>query len=256
MELAILGTGGAVPSLHRDNTALVVKLPDRIILVDCPGSSPQKMAKAGMNFMDVAQVFLTHLHIDHVYGLPSLFHCMWLRGRTETVEVFGPEGTDSAVRNLLQALSLPSKPKFFPVEVTELSREEWCFQDNKSSKLCCLGVVHGVPALGLRIEDKARKTTVAYSGDTEPCENVVKLAKGADVLVHDCTYPDEHLRQAQGHSTASQAGEIASSAGAGVLLLVHLDPVCEGLEDVLIEQARSKFTGRVAIPADGDAMKV
>lgn len=83
---------------------------------------------------------------------------------------------------------------------------------------------------------------VVYAGDTRPCERVVELARGADVLIHDCTLANELLDKAieSGHSTPWEAAEIAKKAGAGQLVLIHISPryVDDG---VLLREAQQVF---------------
>ena len=97
-----------------------------------------------------------------------------------------------------------------------------------------------IPTIGLRVEVNQTGKVLAYSCDTEPCDAVVELAEKADVLIHEAT--GEH----QGHSSASQAGSIATQAKAGSLYLIHYDPKDESLES----QAQGTFCGPVTRAED------
>ena len=83
---------------------------------------------------------------------------------------------------------------------------------------------------------------MVYTGDTRPCRNVAQLAKGADVLIHDCTLTSEHSRLASsfGHSTSIEAGKVARAAKVGILFLVHMSPRYE-TNSVLEREARKAF---------------
>jgi ribonuclease Z len=104
-------------------------------------------------------------------------------------------------------------------------------------------IVHGKDFVG--VEQKGRK--IVYSGDTEPCEAMLKLAAGADLLIHEATYADcdKALAERSGHSTARQAAEIARDAGAKRLILTHFSPRYEREEDApmeeLLAEAREVF---------------
>jgi ribonuclease Z len=103
-------------------------------------------------------------------------------------------------------------------------------------------VKHVIPTLGLRFLQQG-KPLFAYSCDTEPCAAVVKLAEGSPILIHEAT------GDGVGHSSAAQAGEIASESGTNTLYLVHY-PVGEPNEEQLMEEARATFDGEVIIARD------
>jgi len=121
--------------------------------------------------------------------------------------------------------------------------------------LCTWPMEHtpSAPDSGLRVEAAGR--VVAFTGDTGPCANVVPLARGADLLLHEATYsttldPDLH-DGLHGHSTALGAGRAAAAAGARRLALVHLSAHYDGRQDVLIAEAAREFAGEVTAPAAG-----
>ena len=102
---------------------------------------------------------------------------------------------------------------------------------------------HFIPTLGLRIESLISDTVVAYSCDTEPAPEVIDLARNADVLIH------EAHGEAQGHSSAAQAGDIGRQAGARKLFLIHY-PTWETAPEPLIKQASKTFEGPVDLARD------
>jgi ribonuclease Z len=95
-EIIFLGTAGYLPTAGRDNTAFLLKAGEASILIDCPGSIVRKVLAARTKPLDIGSVFITHVHTDHVYGLPSLVHGLMLRdhvfrlfGSAETVDFCG-----------------------------------------------------------------------------------------------------------------------------------------------------------------------
>ena len=114
-----------------------------------------------------------------------------------------------------------------------LERDEWRIF---SSPVC-----HLIPTIGLRIEFQQSKKILAYSCDTSPCPQVVRLAKEADVLIHETS------GNSAGHSSASQAGDIAQQAGAKSLYLIHYPPKTA---DSLVPLASKSFGGPVALAKD------
>jgi ribonuclease Z len=109
-------------------------------------------------------------------------------------------------------------------------------------------VRHLLPNIGLRMEFPALQKTVVYSSDTRPCREVVALAQGADVLIHEAS--GEH----KGHTSAAQAGEIARQAGAKSLWLIHY-PTWEQDPTPLVEEARRTFEGEVTLAQDGEEIR-
>jgi ribonuclease Z len=104
-------------------------------------------------------------------------------------------------------------------------------------------VCHLVPTIGLRVELVDNGKVMAYSCDTEPCKQVVRLSENADVLIHECS------GDTLGHTSAPQAGEIARNAGAGALYLIHY-PTGDFDTQSLVRNARTTFDGPVALAED------
>ena len=117
-------------------------------------------------------------------------------------------------------------------------------------KITSSPVRHLIPTIGLRFDFKASQKALAYSCDTEPCVEVVRLAQGADVLIHEAT------GESMGHSSAGQAGHehaassgIAARAEVNKLYLIHY-PTGEYVDDNLLVEARQNFQGEVELATD------
>jgi len=92
-----------------------------------------------------------------------------------------------------------------------------------------------------------KKTAVVYSSDTEPCEAVVRLARGAQTLIHEATFPERDRGKFGAHSTAADAGRIAAQAGVERLILTHIDALYHEELPELLAEARRQFGGTVEI---------
>jgi len=254
MPFQFLGTSGALPSAHLDNTALAFYSPDEVVLVDCPGSPYQKILKAGLDPMKVSALIVTHRHADHVYGLPSLAHSMGLAGRRTTLHVYALAETMPLLRGFMQIFPLEAKMPY-RIELHEIPPKEGHeLLQAKGFRIRSTPVVHGAPNIGLRVEFDlpSERGAVVYSCDTSPCESLIALARGADILIHETTFlHDEAARaKADGHTTGFQAGEVATRAGVKRLLLCHFANYLHGRLEEVRQEALRAFPGPVEIPEE------
>lgn len=242
-KVIILGTSNAIPHKNHENTHLVVAGEQRAMLVDCSGNAVIRLEQAGIDFNDITDIVVTHFHPDHVSGVPSLLMDMWLMGRKRPINIYGLHHTLDRLEALMGFFDWDKWPDFFPTAFVRLPASELTtVLDCPDFKVISSPVQHLIPTIGLRVEFKNQKV-FAYSCDTEPCEQVVHLAAGADVLMH------ESSGASRGHSSAAQAGEIAAQAEVGRLLLIHYPTGSYRTTD-LIADARSRFPGEVALAED------
>lgn len=279
--------------MGRGLASVAVRLGGEVLLFDCGEGTQRQMMRARVGFKRRMKIFITHLHGDHLLGLPGLLQTMSLLDRREKVEIYGPVGVGA----FLAGVSATVRGNLaFPVGVEEVEEGAVCrgrgyrvvagwaehstptlayalIEDDKPGKFHperaeALGVPKGPLWHRLQhgrrvklkdgrvvepsevVEPKRRGVRVVYSGDTRPCRGVVKLAEGADLLIHEATFDDELTERAEAdwHSTASQAAQVAAEAGVRMLVLTHIsarykDPT------LLLSQARRVF-GEVAVAED------
>lgn len=248
-ELIFLGTAAAVPDRDHHNTHLAFRNQSGLVMIDC-GSSPSiRLPEAGIGIDEVSDLILTHFHPDHVGSLPLFLMDMWLLGRQEPLRIYGLHHCLQRVEDVMGFYHWENWPHFFPVAFHRLPENErtqilaW-----EGLKIFASPVRHVIPTIGLRLEIGEGARTVAYSCDTEPCNEVVRLAEGADILIHEATGEEV------GHSSARQAGKIAAEAGVQTLYLVHYPTY--GLDKRgLLEGAGSAFSGEVIVAGDFDRLQ-
>lgn len=243
-KVIILGSSNAVPTRDHENTHLAIIGDERCILVDCVSNPVVRLEEAGVDFNELTDIIITHFHPDHVSGVPLLLMDMWLMGRTKPINIYGLHFTMDRLENLMGFYGWAEWPNFFPVGFYRLPEVERAFvMDCDDFKITSSPVHHMVPTIGIRIECKKTKKTLAYSCDTEPCEQTVRLADGADILIHEAggaTF---------GHSSAEQAGEIATKAEAGVLYLIHY-PTGRFAKGDIAKEASKTYQGEIIIAKD------
>ncbi|RLD03610.1 MAG: hypothetical protein DRI56_12170 [Chloroflexota bacterium] len=247
-KVIILGSSSAVASKDQENTHMVFVGENHAILVDCVGSPISRLNEAGVNFNDVTDLILTHFHPDHVSGVPLLLMDMWLLGREKPLNIYGLEHTLTRMEKLMEFYNWDNWPDFFPVTFRYLPLETMTdVIDNDEFLVHASPVKHLIPTIGLRVEFCAEDFVVAYSCDTEPCDNVIPLASGANVLIHEAT------GASKGHSSAAQAGEAAQKAGVDSLYLIHYSTLCDSSGKTpqdLVTEAQKTFSGQVMLAKD------
>ena len=254
MPFQFFGTCAAVPSADRDNTALVFYSPDEAVLVDCSGSPYQKILKAGLDPMRVSSLIITHRHVDHVYGIPSLAHNMGLAGRRTTLHVYALAETMKVLRGFMDLFPLEEEMPY-RIDLHEVpAKEGHEVLRTKGFRVLSTPVKHGAPNIGLRVEfdSPGERVTVVYSSDTSPCASLIALARGADILIHEATFlhSDAARAAADGHTTGFQAGEVAKQAGVKRLFLCHFGADLHGRLDELHQEAMQSYQGPVEIPEE------
>ncbi len=244
IQLTILGSSSAVSTENHENTHMVLVAEDKAVMIDCVSNPLIRLRKAGVASEQLTDLILTHFHPDHVSGVPLMLMEMWLLGRRRPLHVHGLAYTLERIRTLMDLYGWGSWPDFFPVVFEDVpERELTKVVEGDDFLVLSSPVRHLIPTIGLRIECISNNKVIAYSCDTEPSEEVARLAAGADLLIHEAS------GRGRGHSSAEQAGEIARRAEVGRLLLIHY-PTATGDLTQLVGAAQRTFHGDVALAVD------
>ncbi len=217
--LHLLGTGAALADPERTTTMLAFQDGDSLLVVDCGGDVVQRLLAAGLTLSQIDALVITHEHPDHVSGFPLLIEKLWLDGRERPLPVHGPQAAVNQARRLWEAFETGSWKQVPPIEWNVVPLEEGVeLLRSDAWRVTASPGEHSVPVMGIRVESARGGGTVAYSADTGPADAIRRLARGADILVHEAGGAYE------GHTTAADAARIAREAEVGRLLLVHLPP--------------------------------
>ncbi|MFN2121726.1 MAG: MBL fold metallo-hydrolase [Anaerolineales bacterium] len=243
-KVIILGSSNSISSDLHDNTHMIIVGQERTVLVDCVSSPVQRLERVGVDPKELTDLVTTHFHPDHVSGVPLLLLDMWLMGRKKPLDIYGLHHTLDRLESMMGFYGWNEWPGFFPVAFHRLPAEEMMpVVECSEFRLLSSPVHHFIPTIGLRLEVSASRKSMAYSCDTEPCAEVLRLAAGVDVLIHEAS------GEGPGHSSARQAGEAARHAEAAKLLLIHY-PTGKYQPSDLVEEARSQFAGEIALAED------
>ena len=292
IDVIFLGTGGSLPTRERGLPAVALRRDGELFLFDCGEGTQRQMMQVGLGFNRPMSIMISHLHGDHVLGLPGLLQTMSSLVRDKPLYLYGPEGISGYLGSLRRTLAFAAN---FPVRVTELkpgqevSRNGYNIKTTKAMHdITCLayavvetdrpGRFHpekakrlGVPEgplwkqlqIGKQVKVDGKTVTprqvieeprpglkIVYAIDTRPSDDVKRLAKEADLLMHDGGFAEDRRDKAKEyfHSTAREAARIAKAARVSKLALVHISAVTRN-DSILLKQARSVFKATL-VPKD------
>jgi len=243
-KVIILGSSNAIPDEDHENSHMALVGDQRLILIDCVNNPIVRLRKAGLDVENITDLILTHFHPDHVSGVPLLLMDLWLLGREKELRIYGLDFTLDRLETMMDLYGWDTWPRFFPVKMHRLAEQTMTLvQENDQWVIYSSPVKHIIPNIGLRIEFPKSGKVIAYSGDTEPSPEVVQLAKSANLLIHEAT------GGSLGHTDARQAGQIAKSAGAEQLFLIHY---ANGKfkDNDIVARAAQEFDGPVSLAED------
>ena len=287
-EILFLGTGASVPSRDRSLPCVAVRQGRSISLFDCGEGSQRQLMISPFSFMKIDRIFISHMHGDHILGLPGLLQTMGMSGREKSVSIYGPVGLDKALRGMLDACEGELE---FEIEVIETEGGESF--DFGTFSVDVFSTVHNTPSVGFVYREHDRPGTfdknaaerlglrpgeefsrlqagetvkgvrpedvigparpgplMVYTGDTVPCDGIDEASRGADVLIHEATYIDDdsELAEQHFHSTSKSAAETAKRCDVKMLALIHISNRYGGSEAPL-EEAKAIF-GNTIVPSD------
>lgn len=222
LKVTLLGTGVGIPQPGRSQSALLVEN-GAPLLFDCGAGTLLRLAEAGINVEDLDTVVLTHLHLDHSSDVLALANARYLLGLSG-LEVYGPTGTAQWMQIQQSAYPYLEKMAIYvhelrPMDDVSLKGYDIFAEDAK----------HSVTALAYRV-DSGDKVMV-YSGDTEPSPRVAALADGADLLIHECSFPEPF--DVTNHTTPRKLGRMLRNVGR--VVLTHFYPQAQGHEEKMAE---------------------
>ena len=284
-QIVFLGTGTPNPVAERSGPGVAIVVGGRAYFVDCGvgivrrAEQAHKLGISALEASKLSHCFLTHLHSDHTIGLPDLILTPWVLEREEHLKVVGPAGTQKMVNNILAAYEddilarrdglEQATPEGYMVDCTEIERDGLVFEDDLI-KVEAFSVNHPpFKAYGYRFTTPDK--TIVLSGDTTPCDNLVKYAKGCDVLVHE-VYSSTGIKWRDSkwykyhttvHTSSIDLGKIAKAARAKTVIFYHQlfmlnvneasgQTSIEERTAEMIEQVKENFDGEVFSANDLD----
>lgn len=245
MEIYTVGSGTGVPSLRRGSPATVIRVGKSVMLLDSGSGTLRRLLEVDIDFSEIDYLLYSHFHPDHTADLvPFLFALNYgsERKRTRALYLIGHEGIARFYEGLKDVYGQWVIPQGYTLNIMEMKDKEIALSD---FSLQGFHLEHSDHSIGFRVTAPGGKA-VAYSGDTDYCPNLILLAREADLLILECSFPDD--RKVEGHLTPSLAGRVAREAGCKRLLLTHLYPPCDDYD--VKGAVESQYSGTVIVAED------
>jgi ribonuclease BN (tRNA processing enzyme) len=250
MRITFLGTGTGLPNLERAPSGLLIQVGRANLLFDSGSGTLGRLLAAGVEPTALDYVYYTHMHSDHTSDLIPMLQAMELADRTRELHLTAPSGFGAFLDGLL-ALQPWAEPRQYRL-VRHLAELDPCCGPDWTVAAAATG--HMPTSVGYRVTAEGK--SVVYSGDAIYLPELVALGRHADLLILECSYPDDFPDEGKkrGHLTPSSAGRLAREADARHLVLTHFYPA--GRIDTIEAQARRAFDRPLTLAYDGFVVSV
>lgn len=267
-RVTLLGTGSPIPVMDRFGPSILVEAGSEKLLFDCGRGCAQRLFQLQIPFAKLTVLFVTHLHSDHIVGIPDFWLTGWVYGRQEPLHIWGPAGTGEMVSNLEKAYrfdihirrDVDEKLSATGVQLVSADISEGVVYERNGVKVTVFNVDHGPvkPAFGYRVDYGGH--SVVLSGDTRVSENLIRNAKDTDLLIHEVmdveTFrkirPELTERQIQAvkdhHTSPEDAGTVFARVKPKLAVYSHI--AGGGKAEDVIAATRKTYSGPLEFGTD------
>ena len=248
LKVVILGSGTCVPSLQRSCCSLYIESSSIKLLADVGAGTMRRLLEAGVHINEISHIFISHFHPDHTGELASfLFSSKYprlIRNIDAPLTILAGKGFKLFFDKLkaLYGSWVELDPEIFRIIELETDGKDVLRLNNGS--ITTLPVNHNEESIAFRLEEKGK--IIVYSGDTDYCENLITIAKNADLFICESALPDD--LKVDNHLSPSTAGRAAAQANVKKLVLTHFYPECDKTD--IAKECRSTYDGDLILAED------
>ena len=280
MKITFLGTSSMIPTKERNHPSILISHEQENILIDCGEGTQRQLKIASINPCKITKILITHLHNDHILGLPGLLQTLQTQNYSKTLEIYGPSKTSKFIKEIKNLFKIQ-----LPTKTIEIKKP--LFLETKNLQFKALKMKHNSTCLAYSITEKDKRKInlnytkkfgltkhpllgelqkgkkITYKGkkitpekathlikgkritiiyDTVKNPNTIKISKDADLLIAESTYTSSLQDKAKEylHLTAEQAAEIAKKANAKQLILTHFSQRYKS-SSIFLKEAKQIF---------------
>lgn len=244
MQITLLGTGTGVPSRHKSPPCIFMKISGKNAIFDSGPGSLRSLLQLGIDCLNLDLIFYTHLHLDHISEFAAILFAAKIPPaiRKKPLTAYGPTGLRDYYKKIKDVYKETIYTDAYKLDLEEIENKKISIDGHAISTMT---LEHHGGGMGYRIITPGGRIVV-YSGDTDYCDQVIELARDADLLILECAFPDE--LKMKGHLSPTTAGKVAHMANAKKLVFVHMYPVCSQYD--LIAPCKKEFNGEVLLGED------
>ena len=279
-RVTLLGTGSPAPVMRRFGPGVLVQAGGKTLLIDCGRGTTQRLMQSGLRLGQVDALFITHLHSDHIVGIPDLWLTGWLEAnyaqRKGPFVVYGPAGTQGMMDGLVKAYDWDIQARIAdqdlkPANIRAVVSEfkPGVIYDQGGVKVTAIEVDHGEllkPAFGFRVDYDGRSVTI--SGDTRFSENLIDKGMGTDLLIHQVAAVQEALLASpvfkvilSHHTRPEEAGTVFNRVKPKLAVYYHFvllgTPAIPAVtEKEVLEMTRKTYSGPLLLGEDLMAFRI
>ncbi len=236
MKITLLGTGTSFPDSTRVQSGVMIEADDSFVLIDIGSGVLHRLTQTGIELTSIAGVFISHLHIDHWSDFVTLLQTLWLQGFDRPLLLYGPPDIRNWMRGIFE-VAIPFYRDKVIIELHVLSERD-AVQCGPFSVSTCPTIHSTHDTRAFRVEHE--KKSVVISSDTAFSRDIIELAKGVDLLIHECNWLDGSNPEGV-HTSPLELMRIIEEAGPQKVILTHMMPevVSEGKKVLGIVGRRS-----------------
>ena len=249
MKVTILGAGTAIPSLDYSPASILLQSGTADALIDFGPGALQKAAQAGIDYINLDTVFLTHLHSDHTLDLITFLQANDsnpTEKRTTPLQVYGCVGTKAWYKKLMEAFPGIS-PSTYSFAIAEMKQYVWTWRELQVSSIL---TGHTETSLAYRFE--GNEGSFVFTGDAVLSNDLFEFCANADLLICECSFPSGWV--SQDHMTADKVGLLAKTAAVKHIAVTH--QYSPALAVDIFSQIAESYSGKITIAKDGSSFAI